>query len=341
MSVKQAKDKGAKAGTVDYMLDFRPDTELWISKEMQIVESLQVEYPAKSWDEVKAKWGKPTLGDDVWVGANFVAKLNGCASGPCVVTFTRVPQQWLGDKPFPPGTLGNLKPGMTAAEVKAATGFALSEGPGVSNGFGWDIWVNYDGEKKLDELTLDARQGESDYWEPILTKRWGALSELDGKKAWFDPDGGWVVTFADSSWLLRFTPMKSVKQLLSKSRDDAVLAIAKATVGKKQGELKNVKGLDVKNEQLSECHANEYAFMCPSLSFDVGDEDKIKSLEIRFNVDDDAAAAKLIKDLSDAWGATTKKKNESDEEVQTVTVEGFEATIVSSGGSVRVTLTKK
>lgn len=340
MSVKQAKDKGAKAGDVDYMLKFRPDTELWISKEMQIVESLQVEYPAKDWEGIKAKWGKPTISDDVWVGANFVAKLNGCANGPCGVTFTRLPQQWLGDKPFPPGTLGNLKPGMTAEEVKTATGFALSEGPGISNGFGWDLYVSYDGDKKLDELDLDAREGEADYWEPILTKRWGAPQEVESKKVWLNADANWGVQFDYAGTLLRFKPMKSVKKLLSKSGDDGVLAIAKATVGKKHGDLKDVKGFDVKNEQLTECRMNEYAFMCPSVSLELGDEDKVKSLEIRFSVEDDAAAAKLIKDISDAWGATTKKKNDADEEIQTVSVDGFEASILSSG-SVRVTLTKK
>lgn len=341
MSVKQAKEKGAKPGEVDFSMKFRPDTELWINKDLQIVENLQVEYPAKDWEAVKAKWGKPAIGDDVWIGANFVAKLNGCANGPCGVTFTRLPLHWLPEKPILPGPLGNLKPGMTAAEVKAASGFAFFEGPGSGNGFGVDVWVSYDGDKKLDELAMEPREGNDDYWEPILTKRWGAPQTIDGKKAWINVEAGWIVQFAVAGTMLRFTPMISVKQHLAKSGDDSLLAIAKATVGKKHDDIKDVKGFDVKNERLTACRANEYAFLCPSLSLEIGDEDKVKDLEVRFTVDDEAAATRLVKDLTDAWGATTKKKNESDEEVQTVTVDGFEATVEPGSGSVKVVLAKK
>ncbi len=338
MSVKQAKDKGAKPGTVDYLLKWRPDTELWIDKGTEVVENLRVEYPAKDMDGIKAKWGKPTFGDDVWVGANFAAKIEGCGD-TCTVSFMRPPLPFLSDKPVPPGVLGNLKAGMTAEEVKTATGIALYEGPGVSNGYAWDVWVDYH-DKKLDSLTMNNRIGDSEYWTSTLTKRWGATQTIDGKTVWLSAEAGWLTELGTNGWLLTFHPMTSVKKLLAKSGDESLIALAKATVGKKRDGLASVKGLNEKNESLVPCAANEYALTCPSLILDVGEENKVQALEVRFGVDDDAAAAKLIKEISDAWGAMTKKKNDADEEIQTVSVEGFEVSILVSG-NVRVTLTKK
>src|SRR5262245_48262502 len=47
MLIRVAKEKGAKPKPVDYLLSWRPDTELWLDNHLEVVQNLQVEYPAK------------------------------------------------------------------------------------------------------------------------------------------------------------------------------------------------------------------------------------------------------------------------------------------------------
>ena len=91
MTEAQAKANGAVG--VDGDLKVGTNIELDIGADSHLVESLDVEYPTADWETLKKGWGAPHH-EETWVGANWVATLNGCngsAGAECGVTFVRSP----------------------------------------------------------------------------------------------------------------------------------------------------------------------------------------------------------------------------------------------------------
>lgn len=337
MLVSAAKEKGAKPDTVDYTMKWRPDTSLWLTKEFGLVAQLIVTYPVRDWEATKAKWGKPAIGDDTWIGANWMVTLSGCASGPCSVSFVRSPITFLGKSPAPPDALANLRGGMTPAEVKAATGLPLAFGAGLDNGFGWDLSASYT-DDKLEEFDMNIQRGSNADWLPLIAKLWGEPTLLGNDKVWANPSDGWLVQFGDAGTLLRFYPMKPAATHFAKTGPDSLLTIARATMGKPKSALTSVAGYVEKRESIPLART-ELSLVEPVVEFGF-EKDTVSELDVRFLVESDADSAKLVEKIESSWGPITKKKDESSEETQTLAVDGFAVVVNADERAVRVSITK-
>ncbi len=337
MLVSAAKEKGAQPDTVDYTMKWRPDTSLWLTKEFGLVAQLIVTYPAKDWEATKAKWGKPAIGDDTWIGANWMVTLSGCASGPCSVMFVRSPITFLGKSPAPPDALANLRAGMTPAEVKAATGLPLAFGAGLDNGFGWDLSASYT-DDKLEEFDMNIQRGSDADWLPSLAKLWGEPTQLGNDKVWANPSDGWLVQFGWAGTLLRFYPMKPAATHFARTGPESLLTIARATMGKPKSALTSVPGYVEKRESIP-LTRTELSLVEPVVDFGF-EKDAVSELDVRFLVESEGDSAKLVKVMESAWGPITKKKDENDEETQTLSVDGFAVQLNADESAVRVRITK-
>jgi len=117
MTIADALAKGATKDSVDYTLTWKKDVlDLWIAKESNVVVSIEATYKKADYTAMAAKWGKPNWGDG-WIGANWVASLNGCQSD-CTVSFARSPLVFLGATPQPPLGLATLTPKSTLADLQ-------------------------------------------------------------------------------------------------------------------------------------------------------------------------------------------------------------------------------
>ncbi len=199
-AISDATAKGAVGDST--ILMWKENVEVWVDRDVGIVSLLRFTYSKAELDAARAKWGKPNVGTsgEAWLGKEWLAKLEGC-SETCVVSFTRSPLLSLGERPALPGALSAARPGMTAAEVKAAAKTALPLGPGSDNGFGWELVASFDSDDKLEEVTMNPRVFDPDLWTVALVERWGEPSLVDGSKVWRDATAGWQIELGGTTLL--------------------------------------------------------------------------------------------------------------------------------------------
>ena len=338
MKIEDAKAKGAKAASVDYYLEWRPDIDVWIDKDAQLVSELQVTYPNKDWEALKAKWGKPTFGEDKWLGANWFASLNGCATGDsCTVTFTLSPALLLGKTIVPPLSFARLKPGMSAAQVQTEVGVPVKDRSSLSLGYILKVGADYE-DDKLAAVTVGFGE-EGAQWLPWLTTLWGAPTDLGEAKVWINAKDHWIVQLDAYGDLLRFMPMAPLAEVLAKSGDWSVIALAKAAFGKGKAELAALPHYDAKNDDFVML-ATDLSLRAPNLALSFDDKDKVDELRVYLHADKEGAGAQVLKAVTDAWGPIVKTKQD-DEEIQTISVEGFKVLVEPEADGTGVSLTIK
>lgn len=195
MPIADAKAKGAVGESANLVLKWKPNIDVVVDDDMDVVSSLRVEYAKSELDSLRAQWGEPNVpsSDDAWLGPEWIANLDGCSGDTCAVSFRRSPLLSVGQAPALPGALSQVKPGMTPAEVKSATHMAIPIGPGSDDGFGWEVVASYNGDDKLEEVTVHPRVGNNDFWTSHIIERWGAPTDVDGKKVWTNTKSGWHV----------------------------------------------------------------------------------------------------------------------------------------------------
>jgi hypothetical protein len=331
MTVAEAKAKGAKVDTVDYMLKWRPDTGLWLDKKSQLVSRLEVSYPAKQWETLQAKWGKPNFGG-AWLGANWLASLNGCASvdHSCGVTFTRSPLGMLSKSVVPPGPIARLHRGMTAKEVDAAVGLPLDQ---ADPGYGVAVSGSYDGDR-LTSVTL--RMIGQDDWVPLLTKLWGAPG---ANNEWANTKDRWMAQVDDPA-TLRFSWVTPLAELLAKTGPDSVLAKAHAALGKPHAALAQLPGFVAEPDRFEVANTEYSASAPPELTITYGDQDMVSELTLRIPTTNEAATAKVLRQLATSWGPVNTAKNQDGDQVSTIQIDGVKAAVESSGDGVVLHVTK-
>jgi hypothetical protein len=328
-TVAEARTKGAK-GDGSLALEWKPNIELSHDEKTGLVSDLQVTYPKAEFEALKARWGKPFT-EDVWMGANWVASLNGCASGDsCTVTFTRSPAALIGPRIAPPLSLANLKAGMTPAQVASTVGVPLEDMHTAAIGYAFTVGVDYD-DDTLAAIELDTGIGEYDDWMPMLTKAWGPPAELDGHKVWINAKDGWLVQHDAYGDMLRFIPITPVAEIIAKDGPHSALAIAKAALGKPQKGL-TLPHYDAKEDEFSFL-GTELAFQAPDIVMDTDDKEQVNEVRLFLYDEHEDGGKNLEKLVTAAWGPITTSKDENDEELRVIKVDGLTAIIETDSNS--------
>ena len=339
MTIAEARAAGATTvADHDTELKVRPDVSATIDPDTGFVEDLQVELPPAAWATQQKAWGAPAIADeDVWIGRNWMARLNGCANGPCWLTFTRSPMsQFTGDV-APPGSLATLTAGMTLPQVVAASGIGFTGDEPILLGYGAQVALGLDDEL-LESVHLDIGAGTSDHWLGTFTKLWGAPKQLGDDKVWIAKGGQWMAAFDRYGDTLEFLPLVRVSDALGKTARASVLGQAKAALGKPLAGLASVPGWSTDGEDFA-----SYYTQLSTSQVVIGAEDDgtvVTELGATFPVGGDAEMATLTAALTTGLGPITVSKDEDGEELRQIVVDGIKVKVESGAGELTLTFTK-
>ena len=342
MTIAEARAKGATGLDTDITLKWRPDTEVWIDDDTGLAVNLQVEYPPAEWEAVKQRWGTPTLDDNVWIGANWMASLNGCANGPCGVTFERAPMTLLTAAIAPPGAFAGLRPGMTKAEIYATCGVPFADIGGVTIGYGLVPAISFD-DDRFESISFDASEGDAEDWLPPLTKQWGAPRALGDDKVWIDPAGAWLAQFDAFGSTIRFVPQTPLAAVLARTGAASALAAAQALLGKPVTAVAALAGWTHDADYPDEAwgRPNELSLQQVHLDTQTNDAELIVEVRVRLEVADEAAMTTLRTRLTAALGAIVKSKDADDNELETITVDGLRVLVETNDDALRLVFAKR
>ncbi len=320
MTIAAAKAKGCKDDSVDYLLKWKDDVDVWVDKDSGLVTKLAVTYKKADFEQLKTKWGAPSFGED-WLGANWLASLSGCTD-TCTVNFTRSPLALLGAQPAPPLGLAGLKPGATVAAVTGMVGADLKGRNGVGSGFGLDVGIDPDSDSFGVIVLNEPTNRPIEEWRPLLEKQWGPAVKSEGSEVsarWISQDKRWAVELGRYGDTLRYIPMMPSQELFATLRAlpakvwNKPKAVVDALPGFEDG------GIDFPHTELSVDSANYR-----SVRFSVEYDDKDTVSEIRIAI---FGLPAQLKAAHTAWqalaGSPKKTKNADGDEQQTATVDGI------------------
>jgi hypothetical protein len=320
MTIAAAKAKGCKDDSVDYLLKWKDDVDVWIDKDSGLVTKLAVTYKKADFEQLKTKWGAPSFGED-WLGANWLASLNGCTD-TCTVTYTRSPLALLGATAVPPLGLAALKPGATVASVTSLVGVELKNRSGVGSGFGLDVGLDPDSDSVGAIVLNEPSNRPLELWLPLLEKQWGPATKSDSgdvSARWTSKDKHWAVELGHYGDTLRYVPILPSQEVFAALRAlpakvwNKPKAVVDALPGFKDGLI------EFPHTELS-VDSSTYS----SGRFSVEYDDKDTVSEIRISI---FASSAQLKAANTAWealaGVPKKVKNADGEEQQSVTVDGI------------------
>ena len=328
MTIAEALAKGATKDQVDYTLTWKKDVlDLWIAKESNLVASTEATYSKADFDTLSKKFGKPNWGDG-WIGANWVASLNGCQS-ECTVSFSRSPLVFLGATPQPPLGLATLTTKSTLADVEKIVGVPLTDRNGVDTGFGLSIGVDTSGSD-LDAIVVSSHKGgDDDAYATALDKVWGKRGETG---VWFSKDNRWAVESGKFGDTVRYTP------IVPASEEMARLRALPAKLWLKPKAAVAAAMPDQKDDELLLAD-NEWSFGSGngggSVSVSYDDKSVVSELHVRIN-----ATEQTIKQVTAAfektWGKPVKEKTADGDEVVKLTVDGVPFTATFNDTSIEL-----
>jgi hypothetical protein len=314
MREADATAKGAKpASSTGHDWDWRPDLDLKFDKEHGILSSLVGKYTPAQIEELKKAWGKPTFGEDYWMGANWLAEIGtNCGSEPpCFVYFTRAPnEQFFGKTPVPPIGLAKLKFDMSEAEVSKLFGVELT--PFIDTGYEYSVTFDFSSDK-LRSIRLASPPFEDDEHEvAYLTSLWGKPTKLeDDAVVWVDTAARWSAIYDNGLYYYPITPSA---ELLAKDGPHSIIAASTKLLGLKADQP----GLDGTSWPGTEHAPNETIRVEPSSS-----DLTVDSVSFTFSMPA-AAVATQVAALEKTFGKMKAVTNEDGDTRQVITAEGLE-----------------
>lgn len=327
MTIADALAKGAKRDSVDYTLTWKPDVlDLWIAKESNLVISTEATYKKADFTALEAKWGKKNWGDG-WIGANWVASLNGCQS-ECTVSFARSPLVFLGATPQPPLGLATLTPKSTVADAEKLVGISLKER--VETGFALTIGIDAS-DGVIDTINVSSpKSGDDDVYAAALDKAWGKRVERGDTSVWFSKDRHWAVETGKYGDTVRYTPIVPAAEEMARLRSlpaklwlKPKAAVAAALPDQKDDEVTLA--------------PNEWSFGGGSSGGSVGvtynDKGVVDQLRIEIN-----ATEQTMKEVTATFEAAWGKPTKTEDEIK-LTVDGVPFTVVYDQTSITLTAT--
>ena len=333
MTIAEALAKGATKDSVDYTLTWKKDVlDLWIAKESNLVISVEATYKKAEYTAMAAKWGKPNWGDDGWIGANWVASLNGCQA-ECTVSFARSPMVLLGATPQPPLGLATLTTKSTVADLAKLLGVPIKDRTGVETGFGMAIGVDAN-DNLINAIVISSHKGgDDDLYAAALDKAWGKRLERGDTNVWFTKDNHWAVEAGKYGDTVRYTPIVPAADELAMVRTlPAKLWMKpKATVAAAMA--------DQKDDEL-QLPPNEWSYGGDTSGGSVGvsydDKGMVDQLRVQIN-----ATEQTMKHVTSVfettWGKPAKGKTADGDDVMKLTVDGVPFVAVYDDHSIVLT----
>jgi hypothetical protein len=334
MSIAAAKAKGCKDVDVSYRLDWKKDIDVGIDKAAGVVTQLDVTYTKAAFEALKLKWGKPGFDAD-WLGANWLASLNGC-DVTCTVTFTRSPLVLLGASPMPPLGLATLQQGSTIGAMTALLGVESKDRSGVGTGFSLSIGLDADNDAVGTIVIDDASNRKIESWIPLLEKQWGPGLKLDGagsidaRARWTSKDKRWVVELGNFGDTLRYTPIEPSQQVFANLR-----ALPAKLWNKPKTMVQALPGMkeDAFEFSRTELSFDSSSYYASRLTVDYDDKDNVDEINIII-----ASSEVQMKATVAAWqsvvGAPKKTKNADGEQQQVVIIDGITFVVEFSDTSI-------
>lgn len=339
MTYAEAQAKGAKLDGDD--LSLREGVRIGTDSDVKRVTFVGYDLPAAEAKKLAAKWGKPTIGDHLWIGANFAATFDAsdCTVDTCEIVFERSPRTMFDKTVRPPLVFGGLRIGMPETDVVTATGIDFGNISSVEIGYPFSISVRTDGLNRLSAITHTA-DGKDGVWLPFFKERWGEPQKLGDDVVWFGQDSGWVATYDEAGNELRFYAfIPAQTTYFAKTGERSIIEQTAKSLGKTAAEVKAALPAYVESDEVFPAVATEFSLDDPRVELYFTDE-KVTRLEATFPFADEAARDRMLVALTAAWGAPTKGKNDDGDEIQTFKVEGLTATLEIDESSINVKLRK-
>jgi hypothetical protein len=237
MRAADATAKGAKPQSNGDDWTWRPEADLKLDQDHGIIEQIVGLYTPAQIEELKKKWGKPTFGEDYWMGANWLAEIGtNCGSEPpCFVYFVRAPnQQFFGKTPVPPIGFAKLAFDMPAADV--AKLFGLETSAFAHTGYGYKVSYGFSGDEKLRWVTLSKSTFiDEDQEIAFLTKLWGDPAMKGDAEVWVDAAARWAAVHDFGQ--LSYHPIAPWSDLLAKDGPFSIVGQSAKLLGKKEADV--------------------------------------------------------------------------------------------------------
>jgi hypothetical protein len=323
--------KGAKsAGSTGHDWDWRPDMDLQFDPDHGVIKGLVGKYTPAQIEELKKAWGKPTFGEDYWMGANWLAEIGtNCGSEPpCFVYFSRAPNaQFFGKTPVPPIGLATLKYGMSEAEVSKLFGVELS--PFIDSGYEYNVTFDFGGDK-LHSIRLAASPFEDDEHEvAYLTSLWGKPAKIgDDAVAWVDTAARWAAVHDIG---LYYYPIAPWAELLAKDGPYSIVATSTKLLGMKADDP----AAKTRGWPGIEAAPNEQIKVEPS-----ADRDVVDSVSFMISMPT-AAVATHVASVEKTFGKAKAVKDEYDDVHQVITTaDGLAIEVVAEDWGLTLTVRK-
>jgi hypothetical protein len=327
-----AKAKGATPGSTSDDWNWKPEIDLKIDKH-GVITQLVGKYTPAEIAALKAKWGKPTFGEDYWMGASWLAEIGtNCGSQPpCFVYFMRAPnQQFFGKTPVPPIGLAKLTFDMPRAEITKL--FGIEPDVFTATGYGYTLSYDFTDDKlrsiKLSNSTFIDNEVEVAH----LTSLWGKPAKLGGDDdalLWVDPAARWAAVFDVGQ--LDYYPITLWSDLLAKTGPHSIVATSAQLLGQKQAQV----GDATRVWPGTEADPTRAISIEPSF----GDDELTTSLAFRIDLPEAAVAAHVAK-IEKALGKPATVKDDYGDDQSVITTDGLAIQLLAEDWGVTLTVSK-
>jgi hypothetical protein len=295
-----------------------------------IIEQVVGLYTPAQIDALKQQWGKPTFGEDYWMGANWLAEVgSNCGSEPpCFVYFSRAPnQQFFGKSPVPP--LGLAKLGFDMPRAEVTTLFGLEPDGFVATGYGYTVSFDFTDDKLRSVALSGSSMLDTDGEIAYLAARWGAPAAFgDDAKLWVDTTAHWAAIHDVGQ--IRYYPLVLWNDLLAKDGPYSVLAASAQLLGRKEAEV----GTDARAWPGTEVDPTETITVEPSF-----DDELVTSVSFRIDLPEDAIARHAGM-IEKAFGRAKQVKDEDGDERSVITTGGLAIQLDEEDWGITLTVSK-
>ena len=314
MRDSDATAKGAKPQSNGNDWTWRPDADLKLDMQHGIIESIVGIYTPAEIEALKQKWGKPTFGEDYWMGANWLAEIgSNCGSQPpCFVYFTRAPnQQFFGKSPVPPLGLAKLAFDMPVADVTKLLG--VDPDGFIATGYGYTAIFDFTSERFRSVALSGESFGGTEQEIAYVTSLWGAPTKHDDTLVWLDTTARWAAIHDVGQ--LHYYPLALWSDLLAKDGTYSILAASAQLLGRKQAEVGDAERTWPGTE------ADPTETIGVELSFD-DEQALVTSVDFRINLPEELVARHVAM-IEKALGKAKVTTTEDGEEEKIITTGGL------------------
>jgi hypothetical protein len=329
MRAADATAKGAKPQSNGNDWTWRPEADLKVDKDHGVIEEIVGLYTSAQIEELKQKWGKPTFGEDYWMGANWLAEIgSNCGSQPpCFVYFTRAPnQQFFGKTPVPPIGLAKLAFDMPEADVAKLFGF---EPTGFTQtGYGYQVSYDFTDDAFRSVTVSSSTFIGEDQEIALVTKLWGDPAKHGDELVWVDTAARWAAVHDVGQ--LHYYPIAPWNDLLAKDGPFSIVGESAKLLGRKVADV----GETTRDWPGTEADPTE------TIRLELSSDDELVT-SVAFSIDlPEEVIPRSVAAIEKALGKATTSKTEDGDELSIIKTAGLAIQVDKQDWGIALTITK-